>query len=121
MKNVSSEGAPKAIGPYSHAVISHDLVFVSGQIGVDANGELGDGIEEQTENAISNISTILKAAGSSLDKVVKTTVYLTNMSDFAKMNTVYERHFRNKPARATVGVASLPKGAVVEIEAVAEL
>jgi 2-iminobutanoate/2-iminopropanoate deaminase len=120
---VSTEKAPKAVGPYSQAVRSGDLLFLSGQVPLDpASGNLVEGtIEAQTERVILNLSAVLAAAGLSLANVVKTTVYMTDLSQFGKMNEVYARHFAHdpRPARATVQVAALPKGATVEIEAIA--
>ncbi|MBC7187324.1 MAG: RidA family protein [Calditrichaeota bacterium] len=120
---VRASDAPKAIGPYSHAVISSgELVYTAGQLGIDpATGELvGAGIEEQTRQALTNLAAVLRAAGSGLDKVVKTTVFLADMNDFAAMNEVYGKFFTtDPPARSAVQVARLPKGARVEIEAVA--
>lgn len=118
---VSSAKAPEAIGPYSQAIESGDFIFCSGQIGVDpATGELVEGIERQSERVLKNLQAVLKAAGSDLGRVVKTTVYLADINDFAKMNKVYAKMFdKHKPARATVAVANLPKGASVEIDALA--
>jgi 2-iminobutanoate/2-iminopropanoate deaminase len=122
---VHSDGAPKAVGPYSQAVRSGDLLFLSGQIPLDpATGALvSGGIEEQTERAIANLAAVLAAAGATLSHVVKTTVFMTDLTEFARMNEVYARHFQGGtlPARAAVQVAALPKGARVEIEAVARL
>ena len=120
MKNLSTDRAPAAVGPYSQAVVSGGLVYVSGQLGMDAKGTLGEGIARQTENAIKNISEILLAAGSSLDRVVKTTCFLADIADFASFNEVYGRYFTGKPARSLIEAAALPKGSLVEIEAIAE-
>src|SRR5579862_10072276 len=118
-KIVRSDQAPKAIGPYSQAVDGGELVFLSGQIPLDpANGELvgaGD-IQAQTERVILNLKGILLAAGLSLAHVVRTTVYLVDLAEFAKMNEIYGRHFSvEPPARSTVQVSALPRGARVEI------
>lgn len=119
---VESADAPKAIGPYSQGVIANGFVYTAGQIGSDPKtGTLVEGgIAEQTEQALKNISAVLKAAGSSTDDVVKTTVFLADMNDFAKMNEIYAKYFKQPfPARSTVQVARLPRDAKVEIEAVA--
>jgi 2-iminobutanoate/2-iminopropanoate deaminase len=113
---------PKAIGPYSLGVITRDLIFTSGQLGLSAqSGELvPGGIEAETRQAIENLTIILKAAGASLDKIIKTTVYLKNISDFAAMNAVYAEYFgEESPARTTIQAAGLPKNGLVEIEAIA--
>ncbi len=118
---VSKDG-PKAIGPYSLGVATHDLIFTSGQAGLSPqSGELvAGGIEAETRQTIENLKTILEAAGSSLEKVIKTTVYLKNMSDFAAMNAVYAEYFGvESPARTTIQAAALPKNAMVEIDAIA--
>ena len=120
MKKVVTEKAPAAVGPYSQAILSGSLVFVSGQLGVDSSGTFGEGIVAQTENAIKNLSAVLSAAGSSLEKVVKTTCFLANISDFAAFNEVYGRYFTGKPARSLIEASALPKGSLVEIEAIAE-
>ena len=120
MKNLSTDRAPAAVGPYSQAVISGGYIYVSGQLGLDAKGTFGEGIARQTENAIKNISEILLAAGSSLDRVVKTTCFLADIADFASFNEVYGRYFTGKPARSLIEAAALPKGSLVEIEAIAE-
>lgn len=123
-KIVATDKAPKAIGPYSQAVQSENLLFTAGQIALDpATGELvPGGIEAQTRQVLTNLKNILDAAGSGLGYVVKTTVFLQNMADFAAMNAVYAEFFpENPPARSTIAVAALPKGAAVEIEAVAML
>lgn len=121
---VATPNAPRAIGPYSQATRAAGLLFTAGQVGFDpATGELVDGgITEQTERVLRNIRAILQAAGVDLSGVVKTTVYLVDMADFAEMNTVYARAFgEHRPARSTVAVAALPRGARVEIDAVAVL
>jgi 2-iminobutanoate/2-iminopropanoate deaminase len=121
---IHTDSAPKAIGPYSQAIRVGDFVFTAGQIALDpATGELaGATIEEQTRRALTNLMAVLEAAGSGMGKVVKTTVFLANLADFAKMNAVYGEFFPgNPPARTTVQVAALPRGALVEIECVAIL
>ena len=119
---VSTDKAPKAIGPYSQAVKMCKLIFCSGQIALSpASGELvGEDVAAQTKQVMKNLKAVLEAAGASLDKVLKTTIYLKNLSDFETVNEVYGSYFGEKPpARATVEVSGLPKGALVEIEAVA--
>ena len=119
---IATDEAPKAIGPYSQAIKANGFVFVSGQIPLDpATQQLVDGdVAAQTERVLQNLSGILKAAGSSLDRVVKAGVYLKNMSDFAAMNEVYGSYFtQSPPARATVEVARLPKDVLVEIDVIA--
>ncbi|MBE3065985.1 MAG: RidA family protein [Chloroflexi bacterium] len=121
---ISSDKAPKAIGPYSVAIRTGDLVFTSGQLGLDpATGSLvPGGIEAETRQALTNLRHVLADAGSGLERVVKTIVFLKDMADFAKMNAVYAEFFtENPPARSTVQAAALPKGGAVEIEAVALL
>lgn len=121
-ETVTTDKAPGAIGPYSQAVKIGGLVFCSGQIPIDpATGEfVSDVVAEQTEQVLKNLGEVLSAAGSSLDNVVKTTVFLADMNDFAEMNEVYGRYFsENKPARATVQAARLPRDARVEIECIA--
>jgi len=121
---VSTEGAPGAIGPYSQAVAADGWVFCSGQIPRDPrSGEVVvGGIEKQTEQVLKNLSAVLEAAGASLSRVVKVTVFLADMGDFAGMNQVYARFFgEHRPARAAVAVRTLPKNVSVEIEAVARL
>lgn len=123
-QTISTERAPKAIGPYSQAVIWEGLVFASGQIPLDpATGQLIEGdIAAQTERVMENLRAVLEAAGSSLAQVLKTTVYLKDVSEFPRMNEVYGRYFPEEPpARATVEVARLPRDARVEIEAIAEV
>ena len=122
MKALNAEGAPAALGPYSHAVVSGGLVWLSGQLGLDpATGELGATVEEQTERAAKNLAAALEAAGSSLDRVVKTTCFLSDLSLFARFNETYAKFFVSKPARSCVQAAALPKGALVEIDVVAEI
>ena len=119
---IHTEKAPKAIGPYSQAIHIGDLVYTAGQVALDpATMELiPGGVEEQTRQVLANLTNVLKAAGTSMNKVVKTTVFLKTMDDFAKMNAVYAEVFsENPPARTTVAVAGLPKNALVEIECVA--
>lgn len=121
---VSSVNAPRAIGPYSHAVWSGSLLYCSGQAAVDpATGKLVDGgVSEQTQQTFNNIEAVLQDAGLSLDAVIKVNVYLTSMSNFAAMNAIYQTRFSAPyPARTTVAVAELPLNALVEIEVVAEL
>lgn len=121
---VATENAPGAIGPYSQAVKAGEFVFVSGQIPIDpATGNfVSEDVAGQTEQVFKNLSAILEAAGSNLKNVVKTTVFLADMNDFARMNEIYARYFtENYPARATVEAARLPKDARVEIEAIALL
>jgi 2-iminobutanoate/2-iminopropanoate deaminase len=119
---VATERAPKAIGPYSQAIVTDDTVYTAGQVALDPKtGELvGATVAEQTEQVLQNLTAVLAASGSSLGQVVKTTVYLEDMADFAAMNEVYARHFGgHRPARSTVQAAGLPKGARVEIDAIA--
>ncbi|HET9852447.1 MAG TPA: RidA family protein [Candidatus Limnocylindrales bacterium] len=119
---VSTSSAPSAVGPYSQAIATDELVFCSGQVGLDAtSGELVDGgVEAQTERALKNLEAVLDAAGCSLGDVVKTTCFLADIADFATFNAIYARFFPDPPpARSTFQVAALPKGALVEIEAVA--
>jgi 2-iminobutanoate/2-iminopropanoate deaminase len=123
-KIVSTEKAPKAIGPYSQAVLTESLLFTAGQVGLDPSTmELVEGgIEAQTRQVLTNLKHVLETADSGLKFVVKTTVFLQDMGDFAKMNSIYAEFFpENPPARSTVQVAGLPKGAMVEIECVALL
>lgn len=119
---IKTDDAPAAIGPYSQAVKAGGFIFLSGQIPLDpATGNVVDGgIKEQTERVMLNLKAVLEAAGSDMGSVVKTTIYLTNLSDFSTVNEIYGNYFKeNPPARATVEVSSLPKGVEVEIEAVA--
>ncbi len=121
-KEIESANAPKAIGPYSQAIAANGFVFASGQIPIDpSSGKLSTGsIEEQTRLVLSNLKAVLEAAGSSLDKTVKCTVFLQDMNDYSEMNAVYGEFFKAPyPARAAVQVARLPKDVKVEIEAIA--
>ncbi len=123
MRNVvATDGAPKAIGPYSQAIDTESLVFLSGQIPLDpATGQMvAGGIAEQTERVIKNLEAVLKASGLTLNHVVRTTVFLADLGEFAAMNEVYARHFpKDPPARSTIQAAALPKGARIEIDAIA--
>jgi 2-iminobutanoate/2-iminopropanoate deaminase len=122
MRMIATDAAPKAIGPYSQAIATDTLVFSAGQVALDPrSGELvGKTTAEQTEQVLANVKAVLAAAGTSLDQVVRTTVYLADMADFAQMNEVYAKHFgAHKPARSTVQAAGLPKGARVEIDVIA--
>jgi 2-iminobutanoate/2-iminopropanoate deaminase len=118
---IQTNGAPAALGPYSQAIRSGDLVFCSGQIGLDpSTGELADGVEAQAERSLRNLQAVLDAAGLSFDDVVKTTIFLADVNDFAAVNAVYARFMADPPpARSTFGVGALPKGALIEIEAIA--
>ena len=119
---ISTENAPGAIGPYSQAVRAGNMVFCSGQIPIDVEtGDfVSDDVAEQTEQVLRNLSAVLEAAGTKMENVVKTTVFLADMNDFVAMNEVYAKYFNeNKPARATVQAARLPKDAKVEIECIA--
>lgn len=121
-ERIATESAPAAIGPYSQAIASGEFVFASGQIALDPkSGQLVEGdVRAQTRQAIENVSAVLQAAGSSLARVVKTTVFLTTMQDFAPMNEIYGQFFVGEPpARSTIAVAELPRNALVEIEVIA--
>src|SRR6476469_1673365 len=124
METVSTDKAPGAIGPYSQAIKANGMVFCSGQIPIDpATGQfVSDAVAEQTEQVLKNLAAVLAEAGAGLDSVVKTTVFLADMNDFAEMNEVYGRYFSvTKPARATVQAARLPRDARVEIDCIAVL
>ena len=123
MKVISTETAPAAIGPYSQAIVTNDLVFASGQIPVDpaTGAPAGDTIDTQAEQSCKNDAAILAAAGSDMTKVVKTTCFLADMADFAKFNEIYAKYFVSCPARSCVAAKALPKGVLCEIEAIAEL
>lgn len=121
-ERVHTDGAPGALGPYSQAIVSSGFVYTAGQIGLDPiTGEfVTGGVEAQAERVLQNLSAVLEAAGSSMSAVVKTTMYLADMSDFAAVNQIYGRHFTEPfPARSAVQAAALPKGALVEIDAIA--
>ena len=121
MKAIKTDKAPKKVGPYSPAIEHGDLIFCSGQIGKDpVTDKLVEGIENQTTQVVKNLEQVLIAAGSSLNKIVKTTIFLADMNDYTKVNEVYGSFFtENKPARSTVQVAKLPIGALIEIECIA--
>ncbi len=123
MKTISTDKAPAAIGPYSQAKIAGGLIFTSGQIPVNpASGIIeANDISGQTEQVCKNVKALLEAAGSSVDKVVKTVCFLADIKDFAAFNAVYAQYFTSSPARSCVAVKDIPKGCLVEIEAVAEL
>ncbi len=122
MKKIHTDNAPKAIGPYSQAMRVGNLLFTSGQIPINPkSGSIEyDSIEEQTEQVIKNLGEVLLAGGASFDTVVKTTCFLSDMKNFAAFNTVYARYFPTCPARSCVAIKELPKGALVEVEAIAE-
>ena len=123
MKKIYTENAPAAIGPYSQAIVHGDLDFTSGQIPI--NPETGnvdaEGIVAQTEQVMKNLDAVLTAAGSSFEKAIKTTCFLSDMADFAAFNEVYAKYFTEKPARSCVAVKTLPKGVLVEVEVIAEV
>jgi 2-iminobutanoate/2-iminopropanoate deaminase len=120
-KIISTDKAPGAVGPYSQAVRAGDLVFISGQIGLDpATGKMVEGLENQVERVLENLKAIVEAAGGTMDSIVKATVLLQSMDDFKIMNGIYGRYFKqDPPARAAFAVVDLPLGALVEIEAIA--
>ena len=121
MKVIDTKNAPGAIGPQSQGFITNGLVITSGQIPVNpANGEVPEGISAQTEQSCKNVAAILEAAGSGMDKVVKTTCFLAEIADFAAFNEVYAKYFTSKPARSCFAVKDLPKGVLCEIECIAE-
>jgi 2-iminobutanoate/2-iminopropanoate deaminase len=121
MRNINTKNAPQAIGPYSQAMAVDRLVYTSGQIAITPEGVMLQGsVEEQTHQVLKNLSAVLGEAGSSLQDVIKTTIFLSDMSDFDRVNEVYTIYFKeHKPARSTVAVKSLPKNALVEIECIA--
>lgn len=122
-KAISTTNAPKAIGPYSQTILANGFLFVSGQLGVSPGGEFtGSNVEAQAEQSMQNIKNILAEAGLGFENVVKTTIFLADMNDFAKVNEIYAKHFSEPfPARSTVAIKTLPKNALVEIEVVAVL
>ena len=121
MKVIDTKKAPAAIGPYSQAIVAGNLVYTSGQIPLDpeTGAVVGEDIVSQTEQAIANLAAILEEAGTDLTKVVKTTCFLTDLGNFSVFNGIYEKYFTGKPGRSCVEVSKLPKGVLVEIEAVA--
>lgn len=121
VSTISTNNAPQAIGPYSQGKIFGDLIFASGQIALMANGEFVNGdINAQTRQVLENLKAVLESAESNLDSVIKTTIFLTDIDDFAVVNKIYASYFgENKPARSTIAVKELPKGAKVEIECIA--
>lgn len=122
MKILSTTEAPAAVGPYSQGVVTNGILFTAGQCGfVPETGIAPEGLEAQAEQACKNVGAILKAAGTDFNKVVKTTCFLYNMSDFAAFNAIYAKYFVSCPARSCVAAKDLPKGVLCEIEAVAEL
>jgi len=123
LKSIHTNTAPAAVGPYSQAIIANGFVFCAGQIGLDPKtGNLATGIENQTRQVLKNIGAVLQEAGCSFQHVVKTTIFLKNMSDYATVNMLYAEAFSDhKPARSTVEVANLPKDALIEIEVIAAL
>lgn len=123
MKQISTNNAPQAIGPYSQAIISNGLVYCSGQIPIDpTTGNLVEGLEAQAHQVFKNIKNLLEAAGTSIDKVIKTTVFIKDMNDFAKINEIYAQYFTEPfPARSCVEVARLPKDVALETEVIAEI
>lgn len=123
MKQISTTNAPAAIGPYSQAIVAGNILFCSGQIPINpATGEIPSGVEAQAEQALTNVKNLIEAAGSSIDNVVKTTVFIKDMNDFAKINEIYAKYFTEPfPARSCVEVARLPKDVLLEVEAIVEL
>lgn len=123
MNKIYTDKAPAAIGPYSQAMTTGTLLFTSGQIPLDAatGAVVGDTIEAQTEQVMQNVAAVLTAAGTSFEKVVKTTCFLADMSDFATFNEIYSHYFIGHPARSCVAVKTLPKNLLVEVEVIAEL
>jgi 2-iminobutanoate/2-iminopropanoate deaminase len=123
MEKISTQNAPSAIGPYSQAIKHGDIVYTSGQIAINpATGNIVEGgIANEAEQVMKNLSAVLEAAGSSTELVIKTTCFLADINDFAVFNEIYGRYFTEKPARSCVAVKSLPKGALVEVEAIALL
>lgn len=122
MRKINTENAPKALGPYSQAVVSGNLLFTSGQGGIDPKeGKLVEGLEAQAEQVMKNIGAILEEAGTDFSKVVKTTCFLKDMGDFKTFNEIYGKYFTEKPARSCVAAADLPGGFLVEVEVIAEI
>ena len=123
IKIISTDKAPAAIGPYSQAIIHGDILFTSGQIPINPRSGAveAEGITTQTEQVMQNLEAIFEAAGTSFDKAIKTTCFLSDMGDFASFNEVYAKYFTSKPARSCVAVKTLPKGVLVEVEVIAEV
>ena len=123
MKEIQTNNAPAAVGPYSQAVVTNNMLFTSGQIPVNPlTGEIPDGIEAQANQVFTNLKNLLEAAGTNIAKTIKTTVFIQNMDDFAKVNQIYETYFSAPyPARSCVEDSKLPKGVLIEVEAIAEV
>jgi 2-iminobutanoate/2-iminopropanoate deaminase len=123
MKIISTQNAPQAIGPYSQAIIANGMIYTSGQIGLLPNGDIaGNGIASQTNQVLHNLKAVLEAGGSSMENVIKTTIFLADMDDFVAVNEIYAEHFgSHKPARSTVAAKTLPRNALVEIECIAAI
>ncbi len=123
IKRVNTPDAPKAIGPYSQATIFNNLIYTSGQISIDPKTQdfINDSIEKQTEQVLRNIQAILESSGSSLTKILKTTIYIKNIGDFDKVNIIYKKYITENPARSTIEVSNLPKNALIEIECIAAI
>jgi len=121
MKIISTQNAPQAIGPYSQAIVVNGMIYTSGQIGLLPNGDMaGNGIASQTNQVLHNLKAVLEAGGSSMENVIKTTIFLADMDDFVAVNEIYAEHFgSHKPARSTVAAKTLPRNALVEIECIA--
>ena len=122
MKKINSEKAPKAIGPYSQAMCFNNIIFTSGQIPLNLNGEIvGNNIKEQTEQVMQNLKAVLEEAGTNFENSIKTTCFLTNMDNFQEFNEVYAKYFVSNPARSCVAVKELPKNVLVEVEVIAKI
>ena len=120
MEKIYTKNAPKAIGPYSQAIKVGNFIYISGQIALTKDGEFLDSdIKTQTRQVCENLKAVLEASGAKLENVIKTTIFLDDINNFSKVNEVYKEYFKHKPARSTVGVKELPKGAKVEIECIA--
>lgn len=122
MKQINSSNAPKAIGPYSQAMVFNNMLFTSGQIALNLAGEIvGDNITEQTEQVMKNLKAVLEQAGTSFENTIKTTCFLSDMSNFQQFNEVYSKYFTSNPARSCVAVKELPKNVLVEVEVIASI
>ena len=122
MKKITSEKAPKAIGPYSQAMCFNNIIFTSGQIPLNINGEIvGNNIKEQTEQVMQNLKAVLEEAGTNFENAIKTTCFLTNMDNFQEFNEIYAKYFVSNPARSCVAVKELPKNVLVEVEVIAKI